>query len=200
VSEELNENVSKLGLVPLSYTPTGLSSVSAVESHTERMRLMIKREAHSEDFIALEALDRVRLSEETRKAEMRRLNRKYGRRKKYKLRYGKRSHHKTKEANTNARKKEYNNKRWETAPLDRLRYSLRKPVDISQDDWDRCVAPVWNQYDRKYLKVKCSAPKLTIHTMVLEYHPPKERYARKSPTVQVVYDGYSQAVYDAMVS
>lgn len=198
VSEELNEKLVELGSVPMRYQSTGLQSTSSVEGHTERLRLVLKREAHSEDFIALEGLGRVRLSEQTRKAEMRRLNRKYGRRKKYKLKYGKRSHHKTKQANATARKKEWNNRRWETAPLDRLRYSLRKPVDISQEDWDRCVADVWNRYDRKHLKVKCSEPKLTIYTMVLVYTPPKEKWSRSTPKPQIVYDGYSQAVYDSM--
>lgn len=198
VSEELNEKLVELGSVPMRYQSTGLPSTSAVESHTERLRLILKREAHSEDFIALEGLGRVRLSEQTRKAEMRRLNRKYGRRKKYKLKYGKRSHHKTKQANATARKKEYNNRRWETNPLDRLKYSLRKSVDISQEDWDRCVAPVWKLYDRKHLKIKCNADKLTIYTMILVYTPPKDKWSRKPSKPQIVYDGYSQAVYDSM--
>lgn len=198
VSEELNQRLVELGNVPLRYQGSGIEATSSVEGHTERLRRVLKREAHSEDFIALEALGRVRLSDQTRKAEMRRLNRKYGRRKKYKLKYGKK-HHKTKQATAAVAKAKHNNARWDKDPLTRLKYSLRKNVLISPTDWDRCIAPVWNKYDRKYLKIRCKDKDMTVHNVVIVYHPPKERYSRKAPTPVVVYDGYSQAVHDAML-
>lgn len=197
VSEELNEKLVELGAVPLRYHSTGLHAESSVEGHTERLRRALKREAHSEDFIALEALGRVRLSDQTRKAELRRLNRKYGRRKKYKLKYGKK-HHKQKEATAVRAKAKHNNARWDKDPLTRLKYTLRKNVLISQQDWDRCIAPVWNKYDRKYLRIRCKDKDMNIHNIVIIYNPPKERYSRKTPKPEVVYDGYSQAVHDSM--
>ena len=194
VNEELHETVSKLGVAPLRHhvqdaQATGLERVSLRLS-----RGLIKR-AHAEDFLALEAAGRVRLSSATRKAETKRLKRKYKKRKKYTFRYG-RKHNKQK-AKT---RKEYNNRKWEKDPLTRLKYTSRKPVNITQEDWDRCIAPVWEQYDRKHLKIKGGDRDngYTIHNMLLEYHPPRERYARKTPKPVVVYDGYSQAVYDAL--
>ena len=92
VNEELHETVSKLGVAPLRHQvqdaqATGLERVSLRLS-----RGLIKR-AHAEDFLALEAAGRVRLSSATRKAETKRLKRKYKKRKKYTLRYG-RKHNK----------------------------------------------------------------------------------------------------------
>lgn len=193
VNEELNEAVAALGSVPLRYLGSGVGGVSSVEAHTERLRRALKREAHAEDFIALEALGRVRLSDETRRAELKRLKRKWKRRKTYKFKYG-RKHHKQKEKT----RKEYNNRRWERQPLERLKYTSRKPVHITQEEWDRCIQPIWKEYDRKWLKLKCSEPKMTIYNLIIEYHPPKERYARKKPRPIVVYNGYDQAVYDSL--
>lgn len=153
----------------------------------------IYKRAHAADFIALEAAGRVRLSSETRKAELKRLKRKYKKRKKYTFRYG-RKHGKQKEKT----RKEYNNKRWERDPLSRLKYTFRKPVSISQEEWDEYIAPVWDRYDRKYLKLKCTEPKMTVYNVVIEYHEPRERYARKTPPAVIVYDGYSEAVHSAM--
>ena len=196
VNEELHETVSKLGVAPLRHhvqdaQATGLERVSL-----RLNRGLIKR-AHAEDFLALEAAGRVRLSSATRKAETKRLKRKYKKRKKYTFRYG-RKHNKQK-AKT---RKEYNNRKWEKDPLTRLKYTSHRPVNITQADWDRCIAPVWEQYDRKHLKIKGGDRDngYTIHNMLLEYHPPRERYARKTPKPVVVYDGYSQAVHDSMAA
>lgn len=193
VNEELHERLATLSSEPLAYRVQD-SSASSLQGVTARSRGDIYRRAHAEDFIALEALGRVRLSTATRKAELKRLKRKYKKRKKYTFRYG-RKHNKQKYKT----RKEYNNKRWLKAPLERLRYTSRKPVAISQEEWDRCIAPVWDRYDRKHLKLKCTSPKMTVHTLVIEYHPPRERYARKVPTPIVVYNGYDQAIYDSML-
>lgn len=192
VYEELHRSVSTLNAQPVSYLASPLEG-KALESVLERSKRVLVRRAHQEDFIALEALGRVKLSKETRKAELKRLKRKYKKRKKYTFRYG-RKHNKQK-ART---KKEYNNRRWEANPLERLKYSLRCPVEISQEDWDRCIKPVWEQYDRKHLKIRHKGRRATIYTMSLIYHPPRERYARQSPKPVVVYDGANQAVYDSM--
>ena len=69
---------------------------------------------------------------------------------------------------------------------------------ITQADWDRCIGPVWNKYDRKYLRIKGGEDSYTIHNLILEYTPPRERYARKQPKPVVVYNGFDQAVYDAL--
>ena len=192
VNEEMHESLAKLGRAPLVHTLQD-TAVSSLHGSSERLRRTLIKRAHAEDFIALEALGRVRLSKETRKAELKRLKRKYKKRKKYTFRYG-RKHNKQK---AKARK-EYNNRRWEKNPLERLRHTSRKPVAITQADWDRCIAPVWDKYDRKYLRIKGGEDSYTIHNLILEYTPPRERYARKTPKPVIVYDGYSQAVYDAL--
>lgn len=191
-NEELHQSVSTLNAVPLAWLAQD-SYAKAADARTERLRGIIYARAHAEDFIALEGMGRVRLSKETRRAELKRLKRKYKKRKKYTFRYG-RKHNKLK-AKT---RKEFNNRRWEKAPLERLRYTSRKPVHITQEDWDRCIAPVWNQYDRKYLKLRCSEKAYTIHNTVIVYTAPRERYSRTVPKPVVVYDGYSQAVYDSL--
>jgi hypothetical protein len=192
VNEELHESVSKLGQTPLAWALLD-GGENGLERVRERLEREIYRRAHASDFLALEALGRVRLSKETRKAEVKRLKRKYKKRKKYTFRYG-RKHNKQKERT----KKEYNNKRWERDPLSRLKYTFRKPVHITQQEWDEYIAPVWEKYDRKYLKLKCSEPKMTVFNLLIEYHPPRERYARKTPTPVVVYDGYTEAVHAAL--
>lgn len=194
VNEEMHESLAKLGRAPLVHTLQD-TAVSSLHGSSERLRRTLIKRAHAEDFIALEALGRVRLSKETRKAELKRLKRKYKKRKKYTFRYG-RKHNKQK-AKT---RKEYNNRRWEKDPLTRLKYTSRKPVNITQADWDRCIASVWEQYDRKHLKIKGGDRDngYTIHNMLLEYHPPRERYARKTPKPVAVYNGFDQAVYDNM--
>lgn len=192
VNEELHESVSKLGGKPLVWAVQD-TAVSSLHGVSGRLKGDIYKRAHAADFIALEAVGRVRLSTETRKAEVKRLKRKYKKRKKYTFRYG-RKHGKQKEKT----RKEYNNKRWERDPLSRLKYTFRKPVAISPDEWAEHIAPVWNRYDRKYLKLKCSEPRMTVFNLLIEYHAPRERYARKVPPAVVVYDGYSQAVHYAM--
>lgn len=196
VNEELHEKLATLSAVPLVHRvqdaqATGLERVSLRLS-----RGLIKR-AHAEDFLALEAAGRVRLSTDTRKAETKRLKRKYKKRKKYTFRYG-RKHNKQKEARKRATRKEYNNRRWESAPLERLRYTSRKPVAITQAEWDEYLAPVWNRYNRKHLKLRCNGERMTVFNLIIEHHPPRERYARQTPKPYVVYDGHSEAVHASM--
>lgn len=194
VYEELSVDVSKLDAAPLAHRVQDALG-RPVYGVVERSRRTLIKRAHAEDFIALEGLGRVRLSEGTRRAERKRLKRLYKKRKKYTLRYG-RKHNKLK-AQTKARR---NEKRWDSDPYTRFKYSSRKPVRISREDWDRCIQPVWEQYDRKHLKIKGGDRDngYTIHNMLLEYHPPRERYARKTPKPVVVYNGFDQAVYDSM--
>ena len=192
VNEELHETVSKLGVAPLRHhvqdaQATGLERVSL-----RLNRGLIKR-AHAEDFLALEAAGRVRLSSATRKAETKRLKRKYKKRKKYTFRYG-RKHNKQK-AKT---RKEYNNRKWEKDPLSRIKYTFNKPVHITPAEWAEYIQPVWEKYERKYLKFKCSERTMTVFNLVLEYHPPRERYARQTPKPVIVYDGHSEAVHASM--
>lgn len=194
LTEELHQSLSKLNATPWQYHVQP-EVRTAANSLTERSRRVFVRRAHAEDFIALEALGRVRLSTETRKAELKRLKRKYKKRKKYTYRYN-RIHNKVRTQRQKAR----NESRWEKDPLTRLKYTSRKPVNITQEDWDRCIAPVWRRYDRKHLKIKGGDRDngYTIHNILLEYHPPRERYARKTPKPVVVYNGFDQAVYDNM--
>lgn len=178
---------------PSKMLATGKGASSTTPHSAELVGIAGQR-----NFLIAEQRGLCRLSADTRIREEKRLNKKLAREKgkrEYKMDGRKKRHWQKVRA-----KKEFNNKRWEKAPLERLKYSSRKPVHITQDEWDRCIAPVWNQYDRKYLKVRGGADSYTIHNLILEYHPPKERYSRKTPKPVVVYDGYSQAVYDSMTA
>ena len=193
VNEELHQRVVELSSTPVAHrvqdaTATGLERVSL-----RLNRGLIKR-AHAEDFLVLEAAGRVRLSKETRKAEAKRLKRKYKKRKKYTFRYG-RKHNKQKEQT----KKRRNEKLWADDPYTRFRYTSRKPVKITREEWDRCIGPVWGKYPRKQLKFRGgSAEGYTLYTTVLLYYPHREKYAKQAPKPVVVYNGYDQAVHDSM--
>lgn len=192
VNEELHERLATLDTKPVAHHVQD-SAATGLERVSLRLNRGLIKRAHAEDFIALEGMGRVRLSKETRKAEIKRLKRKYKKRKKYTFRYG-RKHNKQKERT----KKEYNNKRWERDPLSRIKYTFNKPVHITPEEWQEYIAPVWGKYDRKYLKLKCSESRMTVFNLVIEYHPPRERYARKVPPTVVVYDGYTEAVHAAL--
>ena len=85
---------------------------------------------------------------------------------KYTFRYG-RKHNKQK-AKT---RKEYNNRKWEKDPLGRIKYTFNKPVHITPAEWAEYIQPVWEKYERKYLKFKCSERTMTVFNLVLSITP-----------------------------
>lgn len=168
-------------------------SVDKQVCRTEALRAIVS-EASKRNFLVEEVMGKCKLSQATRELEERRLRRLGTKRKEYKLKS--RKHWKQKEKT----RKEYNNRLWERDPLSRIKYTFRAGCDITPEEWERKVAPVWNRYGHKHLKIsRTGMGRLTIYNLVLTYHPPRERYAREQPRPVRVYYGPDEAVYDSMV-
>ena len=185
------EDAERLAVSDVTLTaPTVAPEVQTCR--TEVLRA-IQRDAHGHNFLVDEIMGKCRLSKKTRKAEERRLRKQSSKRKEYKLKS--RKHWKQKEKT----RKEYNNRLWERDPLSRLKYTFRNGCDITPEEWNRKIKPVWDRYGHKHLKIKTvGGGRMTVHNLVLVYHPPRERYSHKTPKPVVVYYGPDEAVYDSM--
>lgn len=172
INEELSKNLSELDLLPREYLRKGKEE-NGPEGLIER--------AEAINWLEEEIRGKVRLSKETREREEERIFYKKKPRKKYTWHNG-RKHWKTRK-NT---KKRYLNKLWKVQPLERLKYAFRQPVLITQEEWDEYVKPIWDRYDRKYLKIKVapkSGNKLTVWNMQIFYIDPDTKKSSK------IYDG-----------
>ena len=185
------EDAERLSVADVSITaPTDAPEVQTCR--TEALR-RIQKEAHAKNYLVEEVMGKCKLSQATREVEERRLKKLGRKRKEYKLKS--RKHWKQKEKT----RKEYNNRLWERDPLSRLKYTFRNGCDITPEEWNRKVAPIWDRYGHKHLKIKTvGGGRMTVHNLVLVYHPPRERYSHKTPKPVVVYYGPDEAVYDSM--
>jgi hypothetical protein len=151
--------------------------------------LPLEHEAASESFLVAELEGRCKLSKETRLKEEKRLAKRGKKRKPYTYRDGSRKHRKTKEAT----KRRYREKLWKKDPLTRIRHSFRQGVDITAEEWQRLIEPVWQSFSAESLRLRATeSNRLNVYNLLI-IHTPKGRGA--SP--QVVYDGPSQAVWDS---
>lgn len=160
------------------------------------VELPLEHEAASESFLVAEMEGRVKLSEETRLMEEKRLKQRSHKRKRY-ARRG-RFHHKSKEAT----KRKRNLKAWKDDPLTRIRHSFRQGVDITDEEWQRLIEPVWRRYPTETLRVRVAkggrgrgdTPNpLHAYNLLLEH-------GRASGPKQVVYNGPNQAILDVQDS
>ncbi len=136
---------------------------------TDALRAILS-EARNRNFLVEEVMGKCKLSKKTRKAEELRLRKQATKRKEYKLKS--RKHWKQKEKT----RKEYNNRLWERDPLSRIKYTFRAGCDITPEEWERKVAPIWNRYDRKNIKIsRVGQGRINIHNLVLTYYTPRER-------------------------
>lgn len=152
--------------------------------------LPLEHEAASESFLVAELEGRCVLSPETRRAEEQRLARRARPRKRY-ARRG-RFHHKSKEAT----KRKRNLKAWKDDPLTRIRHSFRQGVDITDEEWQRLIEPVWRRYPTETLRVRVAGGRggpLTAYNILVEH-------GRASGPKQVVYNGPNQAILDVQDS
>ena len=185
------EDAERLSVGDVSLTLPQVAPAQQV-GRTEALR-RIQKEARAKNYLVEEVMGKCKLSQATREVEERRLKKLGRKRKEYKLKS--RKHWKQKEKT----RKEYNNKLWERDPLSRLKYTFRNGCDITPEEWNRKVAPIWDRYGHKHLKVKTvGGGRMTVHNLVLVYHPPRERYSHKTPKPVVVYYGPDEAVYDSM--
>ena len=142
--------------------------------------LPLEHEAASESFLVAEMEGRCRLSSETRIREERRLWLRSKKRKKYKLRG--RRHHRSKAATLRRRRRED----WARNPLGALKASFRQHVDITPEEWQRLVQPVWQQHPTGVLRVKTSGGRsVNVYNMLLVDNEGR-----------VVYNGPNQAILD----
>lgn len=186
------EDAERLSVGDVSLTLPQVPELSRT-CRTEALRAIVS-EASNRNFLVDEVMGKCKLSQATREVEERRLRRLGTKRKEYKLKS--RKHWKQKDKT----RKEYNNRLWERDPLSRIKYTFRAGCDITPEEWDRKVKPVWSRYGHKHLKIsRVGTGRLTLYNLVLTYHPPRERYSREQPKPVRVYYGPDEAVYDSMV-
>lgn len=151
--------------------------------------LPLEHEAASESFLVAELEGRVRLSDETRLREEHRLHLRNKKRKPYKWRDGSRKHWKTKKATKDA----YKRRRLQEHPLASIKASFRQHINITDDEWQRLVQPVWDEHKAETLRVRWTGGRCNVYTLRLETLP---KGKRASP--QVVYDGGQYMIDDSM--
>lgn len=142
--------------------------------------LPLEHEAASESFLVAELEGRCRLSPETRCREERRLFLREKKRKPYKLKG--RRHHRKKAATLRRRRRED----WRKNPLGAIKASFRQGVDITRDEWQRLVQPVWDQHPTGVLKLKSPGGKpMNVYNMEVV-----------DTAGRVMYNGPNQAILD----
>jgi len=155
------------------------------------VELPLEHEAASESFLVAEVEGRVRLSDETRLLEEKRLRIKGHKRKRHGGASRGRRHHKSKEATKRKRRL----KAWADDPLTRIRFSFKQGVDIREDEWQRLIEPVWSKYSterRNELRIRVagrSGDPLHVYNLLLEH-------GRASGPKKIVYNGPNQQLLD----
>jgi hypothetical protein len=148
--------------------------------------LPLEHEAAAESFLVAEMEGRVRLSAQTRRMEEKRLAKKLKKRKPYSLRKG--SHWKSKAAT----KKRERAKAWAKDPLTRVRHTFRQGVDITREEWQRLIEPVWQSHPTGSLRLRPVGPgKLTVYNLTL---------VSEGGGASPLYVGPDQAILDSMDS
>lgn len=153
--------------------------------------LPLEHEAASESFLVAEMEGRARLSCETRLREERRLALK-GRKRKAHTGGGRGRRHWKRKLQTKEKALE---RAYERDAYQWFRGACYAPVDITREEWDRWLAPIFENYPRKSLKWKKPANvTMNVYTMDLTYHPVDARNKPKKP--QLVYKGADSAMWD----
>lgn len=141
--------------------------------------LPLEHEAASENFLVAEMEGRCKLSKETRLLEEKRIAARDRKRKPYKKKAKGRFHH----SHRRKMKRIRQAKAWETTPLAKLKAVFRQGVVMSQEQWDRLIAPAW-QHGVRVKKTRSGT--IGVYSV---------RLLRDGV---VVYDGPNQMVTDAM--
>lgn len=140
--------------------------------------LPLEHEAAAENFLVAELEGRCRLSKVTRLAEEQRLAKRGKTRKPYKKTAKGRYHHKSKAKTKRLRRL----REWQATPLSKLRRVMKQGVSITQEQWDRLIAPVWGEGAKIHTAGRGT---MTVYKM------------RVSRDGIQVYDGPNQLVRDA---
>ena len=140
--------------------------------------LPLVHEAHAENFLVAELEGRCKLSKETRLKEEARLAARAKQRKPYRAKAKGRFHHKSKAKTKRLRRL----REWQATPLSKLRRVMKQGVSITQEQWDRLIAPVWGEGAKVH---PAGRGTMTVYKM---------RVIRDGVRV---YDGPNQLVRDA---
>lgn len=154
--------------------------------------LPLEHEAAAESFLVAEMEGRARLSMETRLREERRLALRQKKRKRHGGASRGRRHWKRKEK---TRQRMLDRKYDEDAYM-WFMWANKRPVDITREEWDRWLAPVFSEYPRGALvwKRPNSQRAYSVYNLVIEYRAVDSRYKPKPPVV--VYDGADSLMWD----
>lgn len=154
--------------------------------------LPLEHKAAAESFLVAELEGRARLSHETRLREERRLALRQKKRKRHGGASRGRRHWKRKEKTRQRaldRKYDEDAYKW-------FMWANKTPVDITREEWDRWLAPVFSEYPRGALvwKRPNNRRAYSVYNLVIEYRAVDRRY-KKLPAV-VVYDGQNSLMWD----
>lgn len=168
---------------------------SAPVLRRSREALPLEHEAASESFLVAELEGRCRLSDETRLREEERLRRKARKRKRHGGASRGHRHWKRKQQT----KEKALDRAYDRDAFVWFKRSCAIPLDITQAEWDRCLAPVFEEHPRKSLRWKRHSwgRNGNIYTLILTYCPVDSRGKPKQPVV--VYDGQDKLMEEIQV-
>lgn len=182
-------NCMRITLEDMQLAPLVLRDKPLLRKGAEALPLV--HEAAAESFLVAELEGRARLSNETRKREEARIAKRQRQRKRHEGASRGRRHWK--------RKLQTKEKALDRA-YDKDAYmwfmkGYRFPADITREEWDEKLAPVFSEYPRGSLRWSRHAGRnMNIYTMVLYYHPVDAR--GKPKPKRLVYDGATHVMWD----
>ena len=158
-------------------------------------QLPLEHEAASESFLVAELEGRCRLSNETRLREEARLRKKARVRKKHGGASRGRRHWKSKEAT----KRRRNQKGYEEKPYEWFMNSVNGPADVTREEFDRKLRPVFEEHPHGSLRWKRldASRAFDIYNMDVFYFP-RDTRNKPLPSRQV-YNGRNELMDDIQV-
>jgi hypothetical protein len=154
--------------------------------------LPLVHEAASESFLVAEMEGRARLSGETRKREEARIAKRQRQRKRHEGACRGRRHWKRKEQT----KEKALDRAYDKDAYMWFMKGYRFPADITRDEWEEKLQPVFSEYPRGSLRWSKhgGGRNMNVYTMVLYYHPLDAR--GKPKPRRLVYDGAAHVMWD----
>lgn len=155
--------------------------------------LPLEHRAAAENFLVAELEGRARLSDETRLREERRLALRQKKRKRHGGASRGRRHWKRKEKTRQRRL----DRKYDEDAYTWFMWANKRPVDMTREEWDRWLAPVFSEYPRGALvwKRPNSQRAYSVYNLKIVYKPLNARGKPKPPVV--VYDGADSLIWDA---
>lgn len=155
--------------------------------------LPLEHEAASESFLVAELEGRARLSHETRLREERRLALRQKKRKRHGGASRGRRHWKSKEKT----RQRMLDRKYDEDAYTWFMWANKRPVDMTREEWDRWLQPIFENYPRKSLRwTRPNGRKAySVYNLKVWYQPYNSR-GKKLPE-QMVYNGEDSLVWDA---